>query len=61
MCLSANDQGWGAKIRLNGSDSVVLSEGDGAFVSGVNSGDEIGFESVSSEEAEVVVLDSNPN
>jgi redox-sensitive bicupin YhaK (pirin superfamily) len=49
-----------ARIRLNGSEDAVLEEGDGAFVSSVNAGDELVFESVGTEEAEVVVLDANP-
>lgn len=39
----------------------MLEEGDGAFVSGVNAGDGLVFESIGQEEAEVVVLDANPN
>lgn len=50
-----------ARIRLNGNDEAVLEEGDGAFVSGVNAGDELTVESIGSDEAEVVVLDANPN
>ncbi len=48
----------GAKLRLAGGETV-LNEGDGAFVSQVNAGDELTFESVGDGEAEVVVLDSN--
>lgn len=47
----------GAKIRVDGE--TVLEEGDGAFVEGVNAGDELWVESVGEGEAEVVVLDSN--
>jgi hypothetical protein len=47
-----------AKIRLDGREDAVLSEGDGAFVSGVNAGDVLSFESIGEAEAEVVVLDS---
>lgn len=46
-----------ARIRLDGKE--VLKEGDGAFVSDVNAGDELLVESVGDEDAEVVVLDSN--
>jgi len=38
---------------------VVLGEGDGAFVGGVEAGDELVVESVGEGEAEVVVLDSD--
>ena len=48
-----------AKIRLDGREGAVLSEGDGAFVEGVDAGDVLGFESIGEAEAEVVVLDSN--
>jgi len=48
-----------AKIRLDGRENAVLEEGDGAFVSGVNAGDVLSFESVGEAEAEVVVLDSD--
>ena len=54
-------KGGKAKVRLNGSDDAILEEGDGAFVRGVDEGDELAFESVGEEEAEVVVLDANPN
>jgi quercetin 2,3-dioxygenase len=47
-----------AKVRLAGRDDVVLSEGDGAFISSVNAGDVLSFESIGSGEAEVVILDS---
>ena len=50
-----------ARIRLNSSDEAILDEGDGAFVTGVNAGDELSFESIGTGEAEVVVLDANPN
>jgi redox-sensitive bicupin YhaK (pirin superfamily) len=52
-------KGGKAKIRLAGREDTVLSEGDGAFVSNVNAGDSLSFESVGDEEAEVVVVDSN--
>lgn len=48
-----------AKIRLAGREDAVLYEGDGAFVKGVNAGDEISVESIGEAEAEVVILDSN--
>jgi hypothetical protein len=38
---------------------MVLEEGDGAFVEGVNVGDVISVESLGETEAEVIVLDSN--
>ncbi|KAI9807882.1 MAG: hypothetical protein M1825_005188 [Sarcosagium campestre] len=50
--------GGKAKVRLP-TDKTVLSEGDGAFVSGVNAGDELQIESIGDSAAEVVVLDSN--
>jgi redox-sensitive bicupin YhaK (pirin superfamily) len=48
-----------AKIRLDGREDAVLAEGDGAFVSNVNAGDVLSFESVGEAEAEVIVLDSD--
>lgn len=48
--------GGKARVRLNGSDDAVLDEGDGAFVSRVNAGDKLVFESVGIEEAEVIVF-----
>lgn len=48
-----------ARVRLLGKEPVVLEEGDGAFVSGVEAGDELTVESVGASDAEVVVLDSN--
>ena len=47
----------GAKIQLG--QQAVLEEGDGAFVSNVNAGDELLVESVGKGQAEVVILDSN--
>lgn len=47
-----------AKIRLDGREAAVLSEGDGAYISGVNAGDVLSVESIGEAEAEVVVLDS---
>ncbi|KAI2976478.1 hypothetical protein CBS147323_511 [Aspergillus niger] len=48
-----------AKIRLDHRDEAVFSEGDGAFITGVNAGDVLSVESVGDAEAEVVVLDSD--
>lgn len=48
-----------ARVRIDGREDAVLSEGDGAFVSGVNAGDVLSVESVGEAEAEVVVLDSD--
>ena len=50
-------KGGSAMIQL--PNGVVLEEGDGAFVSKVNAGDELKIDSVGDAEAEVVVLDSN--
>lgn len=51
-----------ARIQLNSStNDWIMEEGDGLFVSEVDAGDELFFESVGNEEAEVVVLDANPN
>ncbi|KPI39533.1 putative quercetin 2,3-dioxygenase [Cyphellophora attinorum] len=50
-------KGGKAKIRLAGE--TVLSEGDGAYVTKVNSGDVLTVESIGEAEAEVVVIDSN--
>ncbi len=52
-------KGGKGKIRLAGREDSVLSEGDGAFVSKVNAGDELSIESIGEVEAEVVILDSN--
>jgi hypothetical protein len=52
-------KGGAAKIRLDGREDAVLAEGDGAFVSNVNAGDVLSFESIGEAEAEVVVLDSD--
>ena len=52
-------KGGSSKIRLDGREGAVLSEGDGAFVEGVDAGDVLGVESVGEVEAEVVVLDSD--
>jgi quercetin 2,3-dioxygenase len=46
-----------AKLKLAGE--TVLNEGDGAYVTKVNAGDILTFESVGEAEAEVVVIDSN--
>ncbi|KAG9231271.1 RmlC-like cupin domain-containing protein [Amylocarpus encephaloides] len=48
-----------SKIRLDGREDAVLSEGDGAFISGLNAGDILSVESIGEAEAEVVVLDSD--
>lgn len=47
------------KIKLDGREDAVLSEGDGAFITNVNAGDVLSFESIGEAEAEVVVLDSD--
>ena len=51
-------KGGKAKIRLDGREGAELSEGDGAFIEAVHAGDKLSFESIGSEEAEVVVLDT---
>lgn len=48
-----------AKVKVNGDEGVELGEGDGTYVQGVNSGDELLVESIGEVEAEVVVLDSD--
>ncbi|KAH8812122.1 RmlC-like cupin domain-containing protein [Xylogone sp. PMI_703] len=48
-----------AKIRLDGRETAVLGEGDGAYISDVNEGDVLSIESIGEAEAEVVILDSN--
>jgi hypothetical protein len=52
-------KGGSAKIRLDGREEAVLSEGDGAYISGVNAGDILNVESIGEAEAEVIVLDSD--
>jgi redox-sensitive bicupin YhaK (pirin superfamily) len=52
-------KGGKAKIRLDQREDAVLSEGDGAFITGVNVGDVLSVESVGDVEAEVIVLDSD--
>ncbi|MCJ1355348.1 MAG: hypothetical protein MMC33_005339 [Icmadophila ericetorum] len=52
-------KGGKASIKLDGREDVVLKEGDGAFVEGVKVGDVLGVESTGTEEAEVVILDSD--
>ncbi|KAG5934670.1 hypothetical protein E4U53_000634 [Claviceps sorghi] len=47
-----------AKIRLDGREDAELYEGDGAFVEDVVAGDKLSVESIGSEEAEVVLLDT---
>lgn len=54
MCKSGS-----AKVRIDGREEAVLSEGDGAFISNVNAGDVLSFESIGEAEAEVIVLDSD--
>ncbi|KAL6871852.1 RmlC-like cupin domain-containing protein [Trichoderma novae-zelandiae] len=51
-------KGGKAKIRLDGREDAELSEGDGAFVDGVQIGDRLIVESIGEEEAEVIVLDT---
>lgn len=51
-------KGGKSKVKLDGRDDAVLSEGDGAFIEGMNAGDRLVVESVGSVEAEVIVLDS---
>ena len=48
-----------SKIKIDGREDAVLEEGDGAFITMVNSGDALRVESVGEVEAEVIVLDSN--
>lgn len=47
-----------SKIRIAGREDAELSEGDGAFIENVNSGDKLAVESIGEVEAEVVVLDT---
>lgn len=47
-----------SKIRIDGREDAELKEGDGAFVEGVNAGDQLTVESVGEVEAEVIVLDT---
>lgn len=52
-------KGGKVKIRIDGREDAVLSEGDGAFVENVKGGDVLSVENTGKdEEAEVVVLDS---
>lgn len=51
-------QGGKAKVKLAGRDDMVLSEGDGAYISKINAGDVLTVESIGSADAEVIVLDS---
>ncbi|UKZ81205.1 hypothetical protein TrVFT333_008977 [Trichoderma virens FT-333] len=51
-------KGGRAKIRLDGREDAELSEGDGAFIEGVQIGDRLVVESIGEAEAEVVVLDT---
>ena len=48
-----------SQVKIDERSDVVLKEGDGAFVSEVNAGDVLNFESVGSADAEVIILDSN--
>ena len=48
-----------SKVRLDGREDSILGEGDGAFVTGVQAGDVLAFESIGEVEAEVIVLDSD--
>ncbi len=52
-------KGSAAKTRLHGGENALPSEGDGVFITGVNAGDVLSFESVGEADAEVVVLDSD--
>jgi quercetin 2,3-dioxygenase len=52
-------KGGKAKVKLAGREESVLGEGDGAFVSNINAGDVLSFESTGDADAEVIVLDSN--
>lgn len=52
-------KGGKARLKVDGRADVSLAEGDGAFISMANAGDEITFESVGSEECECVILDSD--
>ena len=58
--LPASDEGT-SSIRLPqaASSGLVLEEGDGAFVSGVNDGDRLVVESVGDTDAEVFLIDSD--
>jgi redox-sensitive bicupin YhaK (pirin superfamily) len=47
-----------AKIRLDGREDAELSEGDGAFIEGVNADDKLVVESIGEADAEVIVLDT---
>ncbi|KAK0633264.1 Cupin, RmlC-type [Immersiella caudata] len=51
-------KGGKAKVRLDGREDAVLSEGDGAFVDNLKAGDKLTVESVGEAEAEVIVLDT---
>lgn len=50
-------KGGKSQVKLDGRE--VLNEGDGAFITNVNADDVLTVESIGTEEAEVVVLDSN--
>ncbi|KJZ74819.1 hypothetical protein HIM_05728 [Hirsutella minnesotensis 3608] len=51
-------KGGKARIRLAGRAGAELDEGDGAFIEGVSTGDELLVESIGEAEAEVVVVDT---
>lgn len=52
-------KGGNAKVKVVADKETILSEGDGAYISGLNAGDELSIESIGTEEAELVVLDSD--
>ncbi|KAH6697529.1 RmlC-like cupin domain-containing protein [Plectosphaerella plurivora] len=51
-------KGGNARIKIDGREDAILSEGDGAFVEAVNAGDKLAIESVGDVEAEVIMLDT---
>lgn len=52
-------KGGRSKLHLEGRDDLLVNEGDAFTIRGVNDGDELMFESIGADEAEVVVLDSD--
>lgn len=52
-------KGGKASVKIFGDKEVTLGEGDGAYISSLNAGNELVVESVGSEEAEVILLDSD--
>ena len=52
-------KGGKAQVKLDQRGDVVLSEGDGAFIT-ADAGAELSVESVGTEDAEVVIMDSAP-